>query len=156
MVKIVSKTEIDTLDNEKFVEDKRESLVLAQQARPIKRQPMVSAPRTIRMPRPAAAPKPKVSREQIEALIARQKPPPQPPRYTEYRQSLSNSIDSALSLVEKDSNMKGGLVDKIASSRDIQTIVKDRVFDLIDPVTSNDVLALITTIGSFYLENKLS
>lgn len=154
MVKIVSKKEIETLDNEQFVEEKRESLTLAQQARPEKKRPLISAPRGVRMPRSRPPPPPPSNPEvsQIERLIAKQMMTT--PRYSEYRESLSNTIDNLLSFFEGDKTQKGSLIDKIRGSRDVQKIVKDRLFGVIDPFVDNDIVALVTTIGSFYVENK--
>jgi hypothetical protein len=146
MAKVVSKAEIQELDNVKLINDKRENYELTKLAKPEKKRPLVSAPRRVKVPQQAPIPK-----AMLESLM---KPPP--PRYNEYKRSLNNVIDKGLSSIELDERLKSGLVDKIRSSNDIQMILKDKIFDLIDPLASNDFLALVTTIGAFYIENKMT
>ena len=150
MVKVISKSEINELDKFNIVESRKENIEINKLVKPEKKPPMIKAPRAVRMPKPA----PKVSKAELEALMMPRAPPP--PRYTEYKHSLSNTIDTALSKIETNSNLQGGLIDRIKSSRDVQTIVKDRLFEMIDPVGNNDILALVMTVGSFYIENKLT
>jgi hypothetical protein len=150
-MKIISKDEILEIDNNKIVSDKKENIQLNNLAKEKKRPPMVSAPRRIKTPQ--------ITKEKIEALIRNRVPEydiTPTPKYKEYRKSLSNTIDKSLSLIETDDVKKNGLIDKIKSSNDIQHIVKDRILNLLTPLESNDFLSLLVTIGSFYIENKLT
>jgi hypothetical protein len=144
-MKIISKEEITQLDNSKYVSDKIENNELNKLTKPPQKKKLIRAPR---LNRPAP------EKINIETLKTMMKPPP--PRYTEYRASLSNCIDTALCLIETNEDKKSGLIDKIKSSRDIQSMVKDRVLDTLKPVEDNSFLALVTTLSSFYIENKLT
>jgi len=146
MVKIVSKENIKMIEQSKIVDEKKETIKLNQMARPEekKTKPRIRIPPSRNLSR-----QPKVSTQDIMAMIEAQKP-----KYTEYKDSLDKIAVNLMAKSEFNDQYNEGLQHKLKNSQDIKTILKKMVFRHIE--IENEFLVLLTTISTYWIENRLN
>lgn len=141
MVKVISKTEIENENIKQIVSDKKDKLDISNMVKPPK------APKALKLPR-----------RSVQRTTVKRSPPPElikmleqrrsTPQYTEYKDTIGSVINNSLSYFAKDSNQ---MQNKIASSKDINSILKRRVYDKIE--CTSDVAVVGMTVLSYYLES---
>ena len=150
MVKLVTKQQINLIDNHQMIKSKMESNEISRAARPEPPKPMVRVPRNgarIRAPKPP-------SKKSMMAMIQNMNPPkPPPPRYTEYKQIIDRLVTGSLSSIDTGEH-NARLQERISNSSDIREILTNRVLGFVE--IDSDLGVLATTVAGMYLENRLA
>lgn len=153
-MKVISKQQISGWNHQQSVARKRETRQIAEEAAPPKpektqRNFRVARSKAMSMPRPRTGPPPQ---ELIQLLQARsQQHQPQVSQYTEYKDCLERTLNTLIASGESGRSAET-LRDRIAHSRDIKSILKDRIFRHLN--LENDLAVLCATVAGHYLENK--
>lgn len=140
-MKVVSKEQINIMNDESKVADKKHNRDLLNQANP--KKPRFKPPKPSRPPRPPRA----VRIADLQALGVA----PSAPVYNEYRKSFKDSALKLVTSMESPEHQEG-LAEKIVNSKDIQSIIVQSlpVFE-----TENNLTTLVFTVLGKFLENRL-
>lgn len=150
MVKVISKEAIDSIDRNRTIQSKLETKQINE----------------------AVNPKPAAKKKGF-SFPKQQKPPPRPPahlikminrkmnaegfgspQYSEYKESIDKIINGVIASGETTEDNRRSLRDRVAQSKDIKSIVKNRILSSLD--VQNEFLVLLLTVGTLYLENRVT
>ena len=136
-MKVVSKQDIEKMDDDLRIEKKKHEKDINKVVNPPKMKPIRKS-----------APPPSINLNQFKSL-ANQSPRP-PPRYTEYKRSLRHIAAETVSKLapEEAETVK----DKLLASQDIANICTDKLFDL--DLIENEWILLGLTVAGKILEAK--
>jgi hypothetical protein len=139
-MKVVSKQDIEKMDDDLKIEKKKHEKDLNKVVNPPKMKPIS------KMRSEGASSR--INLNQFKSLAAI--PTNQPPRYNEYKQSLRQVAAETVSKLAPDE--ADTVKDKLMASRDIANICADKLFDL--DLIENEWLVLGLTIAGKILEAK--